>query len=452
MRFSLSRPRPSEQWQKAVLAYAAHLNDYIARGDACGWKGMGEPPSPPELQALLPGLLAQLRAAQGDEAAIAAFRAQHPPLHEATQPLIDANGQGIAALAWLADGTLLVRTGAHYEPGLVLRLQGVQATPLPDVEMFGISPGQQVLALAGSGQVRLLRNSDQQLLAQFALPQGHESLPPGFPTDEEDESKPADQAAPQGTRIQQLVPLDDASGVAVVLSQGIFFVSAQGVQRLLPTAGELQETLETGQPYPVRLDMAHAACSADGRWLLCGHQSSAHCVFERQANLSYKLVDEIGPHGEYPHHAAFFAGERHAAFNACHFYNGGTIAVDVGAFGQINTAFYEEHPALTLIDDSARVYASAPADNALVLGDAHGYLWARTPDGELAFKQHVGGTISAMATSADGRWLAVGTYTGTVHLIDLHGTQPNPEQVGLRARREARRWLFWKQEAQPLAW
>ena len=98
------------------------------------------------------------------------------------------------------------------------------------------------------------------------------------------------------------------------------------------------------------------------------------------------------------------------------------------------------------------MYASAPAGDALVLGDARGYLWARTPDGKLAFKQHVGGTVCSMTASADGRWLAVGTYAGVVHLIDLHDTQPNPEQIGVRARREARRWLLWKQAAQPLAW
>ena len=330
-------PQPASDWKTATLAYAADINDYVAKGDACGWKGMADPEAPPDLQALLPGVLARLRAAQGDEAAIAAFRDQHPPSHEAIQPLIDDNGQGIAALAWLPDDALLVRTGAYYEPGRVLRLHGAQATPLPDVEMFGISPRQQVLALAASDHVRLLRSSDHQLLAEFALPRGNEGLPPGFPTEDGDEEG----TPPQGTHIQQLVPLDDASGVTVVLSQGIFFVSAQGVQRLLPTAEELQEKMGGGEPYPVYLDMAHAACSADGRWLLCGHQDSRHCVFERQADQSYKLIDKIGPLGEYPHHVAFFAGERHAAFNACHLYNGGTIAVDVNAFGQIDTDFYE---------------------------------------------------------------------------------------------------------------
>lgn len=436
---------PAPNWKQAVLAYAAHINDYVARGDACDWQSMPEPNDPPDLQALLPGVLQQLRAAQGDEAALAAFRAQHPPLHEAVQPLLEEQGQGIAALAWLPDGALLARTGMPYEPGRVLRLHGAQATPLPGVNLFGISPRQQVLALATQEQVRLVRSSDQQVLAQFDLPRGDEGLPPGFPTKDEDE----DESAPV---TEQLIPLDDASGLVVVQDKGIFFVSARGVQRLLPETLDLQKDMDDGEPYPVHLDMAHAACSADGRWLLCGHQSSAHCVFERQPDHSYKLVDEIGPHGEYPHHAAFFAGERHAAFNACHFYNGGTIAVDVGAFGQINTDFYEEHPALTLIDGNARVYASAPVGQALVLGDANGYLWARTPTGELAFKQHVGGTISAMAASADGRWLAVGSYSGTVHLIDLSDAPPNPEQIGVRAHREARRWLLWKQEAQPLAW
>ncbi|WP_433852894.1 hypothetical protein [Stenotrophomonas nitritireducens] len=47
--------------------------------------------------------------------------------------------------------------------------------------------------------------------------------------------------------------------------------------------------------------------------------------------------------------------------------------------------------------------------------------------------------------------LAVGSHSGTVHLLDL-ASAAHPEQVGVRAHREVRCWLFWKQEAAPLAW
>ena len=435
-------------WKSAVHTYAAHLNDYIARGDACQWEGMGEPDTAPDLQALHPQLLRELRAAntQASEAAIHAFRAQWPPLHEATLPLIEDNGQGFGALAWLPNGDLLVRTGTWYEAGRVVRVRGVQAIDEPGVEMFGLSPRQQVLALASNRGVRLVRSDDQRELARFALPDGSEGLPAGFPLGDTDTGEHEVQSS--DVAVQQLVPFDDARAVVVVQATGVFLVTAAATRRLLPTADDLQEELEGGEPYPVRLDMVHAAVSPDGRWIVCGSQDSRHCVFNAQG----ELVDRIGPHGEYPHHAAFFADGRHAALNACHFYNGGTIAVDVSAFGTVQTDYYDEHPAVADIDTSARVYASATVGDALALGDAHGYLWVRSPTGELRWKQHVGSTISAMAVSPDARHLAVGTYSGTVHLIDLGNADPALEQVGAGARREVRRWLFWKQETRPLAW
>lgn len=429
---------PSFMWRTAVLAYATHLNDYIARGDACDWKRMGDPDEAPDLTPLLPQLLADLRQAnvQGSEAAIAIFRAHWPPLHEATLSLLEDNSQGFGALAWLPNGDLMVRIGAWYEPGRVVRIHGLQTVNLPDIEIFGISPNQQTLALVTDGKISLVQSADQTPLANFGLPDGNEGLPPGYPKTDDD------------TQIQQITPFDDASGVIVVQSSGVFLVTASSTRRLLPLAEELTEEMESGEPYPVRLDMCHAALSPDGRWIVSGAQDGQHRVFDTQG----ELVDSIGPHGEYPHHAAFFADGHHVALNACHFYNGATIAVDVSALGRIQTDFYEEHPAVTTIDTSARVYASATVDGALVLGDAHGYLWARNPAGDLQWKQHVGSTISAMAASADGTRLAVGTYSGTVHIIDLANTQPEPQQVGVRARKELRRWLFWKKERRPLAW
>ena len=437
----------SSQWKAAVLAHAAHLNAYTARGDACGWNGMPEPNPAPDLQPLLPLLLERLHAAQGDEAAIAALRQQWPPLHEATQPLLQDNKQGIGALAWLPDGSLLVRTGMWYEPGGVVKISGLQTAALPGLEMFGLSPNRQVLALAASGRARLLASDSGALLAQFDLPKGDEGLPSGWFASESDCT--GESEAQGATSIQQLIALDDASGLVVVQSTGVFLLTHSGIQRLLPTADELREYQKACEmPGPVCQDMGHAAVSPDGRWIACGSQDSLHCIF----NMQGELIDCIGPYSEYPHHAAFFADGRHVAFNSCHFYHGCTIAVDVSAFGRIQTDFDADDSCVAEIDDEARVYASAPAGAALVLGDACGYLWARTPQGELLWKQHIGGTISALATSADGRWLAVGSCTGTVHIIDLNDTHPAPEQVGVRARREVRRWLFWKQQARPLAW
>ncbi|KRG63523.1 hypothetical protein ABB26_11370 [Stenotrophomonas humi] len=430
---------PHPHWQTAVHAYARHLNDYVARGDACDWEGMGQPDDPPELSPLLPLLMEQLRAAnaQRDAATLATFRSQWPPLHEATQPLLEDNAQGIGALAWLPDGSLLVRTGAWYEPGQVWMVRGLETRTLPDVAMFGASPDRQLIALAGDGRLRIMRGGEPGPIAELPLPPRDEALPPTLADLAEDDAV-----------IQQLIPFNDGLRAVVVRADGVFLCRQDGIQRLLPTAAELQEQADDEDPCPVRLDMVHAAVSPDGRWIACGQQDGRHRIFDGHG----QAVCEIGPHGEYPHHAAFFADGRQVALNACHFYNGATIAVDIDAFDRIDTDFYEDHPAVRVVDPGGRIYASAPVAGGLVLGDAYGYLRAVDATGTLLWKQHVGSTLSAMATSADGRMLAVGSFSGTVHLIDLHSAEANPEQVGARAHREVCRWLFWKQEASPLAW
>lgn len=430
---------PQQQWQHAVHSYANHLNAYIAKGDACEWKGMGEPDEPPALSALLPELREQLRAANadGNEAAIARMRQQWPPLHEATSTLLEDNGQGFGALAWRADGSLLVRTGTWYEPGQVVRVHGLAVTPEPGLRMFGSSPDGTVLGLVRDGQIQLLRDADGTVLATLPLPTGREGLPPALEALAESEAI-----------AQQLLPFNDGQRAVLVQADGVFLCSAAGIQRLLPTAAELEDAAAEDDPYRVNLDMVHAAVSPDGNWIACGHQDGRHRLFDGQGTP----VSEVGPHGEYPHHAAFFADGRHVALNACHFYNGATISVAVAALAQINTDFYEEHPAVRVIEPGARVYASAVVPGGLLLGDAYGYLRAVDPEGNVLWKQHVGSTISAMAASADGRMLAVGSHSGTVHLLDLTSSDANPEQVGTDPRRELRRWLFWKQEAQPLAW
>lgn len=430
---------PQQQWHDAVHSYAHHLNAYIAKGDACGWEGMGEPDDPPALSALLPELRQQLRAAnaEGSEAAIARLRSQWPPLHEATSPLLEDNGQGFGALAWRADGSLLIRTGTWYEPGEVLRLQGLEVTPEPDLQMFGSSPDGRMLALLREGRIALVHGADDTPVAVLPLPTGQEGLPSVLAALAEDDAT-----------VQQLVPFNDGQRVVVVQAGGVFLCSATGIQRLLPAARELEEAAGEDDPYGVRLDMVHAAVSPDGNWIACGHQDGRHRIFDSHGTP----VSEVGPHGEYPHHAAFFADGRHVALNACHFYNGATIGVEVAALAQIDTDFYEDHPAVRVIEPGARVYASAPLPEGLVLGDAYGYLRAVDSAGTVLWKQHVGSTISAMATSPDGRTLAVGSHSGTLHLLDLASTDARPEQVGTQPRRELRRWLFWKQEARPLAW
>ena len=79
-------------------------------------------------------------------------------------------------------------------------------------------------------------------------------------------------------------------------------------------------------------------------------------------------------------------------------------------------------------------------------------LRAVRPTGELLWQHALGATVSSLDLTPDGRLLAVGTYAGTVHLLDLDTGTPDPYAIGTASHRERARWLFLPGEDQPLRW
>jgi hypothetical protein len=438
----------SERWRRAVCDYAQKINAYVEEGDRDGWKTDRAEPQHEDLSDLLPEWLEGLRRANAN-GEVDAFRDRWPTAHLPLVSLIEQNGQAIATIAPIGNDDVLVRVGAPYEiQSTCYRIHGLRTQVVEGLRCFGQCARRRYLALATNDRIVVRDGFDGPVVADLPLPRGDEDPPPSMRIELSSET----------TALHRLQPFDRGRRVLVIASDGVFVVDADGIHRLLPTVEHLQESRryqieESGgreeDPLSAHLSMVHGAVCPNDRYIACGHQDGPHRIFDA---ASLRPIGDVGPHGEYPHHTEFSAGGDFAILNACHFYNGGTISVVADALPGFNTDFYADHPALVLIEDGARVYASAVRDDEVFLGDAYGYVRAANMQGEQRWKHFVGSTISAMALSADGAVLFVATYAGFLSMIRMDAGERAPGQIGTSAHREFRRWLFWKQEPTPLAW
>jgi hypothetical protein len=437
-----------ERWRRAVCDYAARINAYVEQGDREGWKKKRPEPNHEDLSDLLPEWLDGLRKANAD-GEIDAFRAAWPTTHLPLIPMIEDNGQSIAAIAPIDEDDVLVRVGAPYEAdGRCYRIRGLRASAIDNLLFFGQCAQRRYLALAIDGRIVVRDGYDGLVVADLPLPRGDEDPPPDMRIG----------LTGAATSLYRLQPFDAGRRVLVVAGDGVFVVDADGIHRLLPMPEDLQERRryqieeadgQEDDTISAGLSMVHGAVCPNDRFIACGQQDGRHRIFDA---ATLRPIGEVGPHGEYPHQAAFSADGGHAILNACHFYNGGTVSVVADALPGFDTEFYAEHPALTLIEDGARVYASAVRGDEVFLGDAYGYVRAVSMNGEQRWKHFIGSTISAMALSADGTALFVATYAGFLSMLRMDADERAPEQIGTSPHREFRRWLFWKRQPAPLAW
>lgn len=362
-------------------------------------------------------------------------------------PLLEQNGQSIPTLCVLPDGAILARIGESYEDGKVVHIQGDTVATVEGVWHFGRCPGRRYFAVATAQGVDIHDGWQGPRVAACPWPKGTEGTPQGF--------EMAPRAAPPIPT--QLIPFPDGHRALLVASDGVFVLGEQTSTRLLPTEEQMREHFqwlrdkcekdEDEEALSASLSMEHGAISPDGKLIAVGAQDGLHYVFDERLDC----IARIGPHGEYPHHTAFSADGLTVAFNACHFYNGATIAVPIAMLAGWQSNHYDEVDGLTVIEPGARVYASVSRGDEFILGDAYGYLRAVSHDGEHRWQHFIGSTIGALDLSADGRTLVASTCAGFVSIIDLDAGR-QPYQIGDGGHFEQRRWLFWKDEALPLAW
>ncbi|MBO2928826.1 WD40 repeat domain-containing protein [Metapseudomonas otitidis] len=432
----MTRDDAQRQWQQQTLAYAQAINAYVERGLRDGWDNAGKEPSAEGREVLVPHLLDALRDANRN-GQVEALRDAWPPAHEPLFGHVNEEGQCIAQLALLDDGSVLARIGATWEAGRVVRIHADRVEELPGLEYFGACPNRRFYATADAAGVVVREGWEGPEVLRCAWPRGTEDAPEGV------ELQPIE-GFPRPTRLQ---PFPDGRRVLLVSADGIFVLAADGARRLYPDNAMLLESAEPDEPQGTGLSMEHGAVSADGRWIAFGAQDGRHQLFDGELNS----VAQIGPHGEYPHFALFSGDGRSVAFNACHFYNGGTIAVDLARAPGLDSDYYEDVEGVTLIEPGARVYAGVSMGDRFVLGDAYGYLRCVDAAGNAVWQHYLGSTLSAMDLSADGRTLVAASYAGVVSIIDLEAGRP-AWQIGTGNHRERRRWLFWKSEESALAW
>jgi hypothetical protein len=312
---------------------------------------------------------------------------------------------------------------------------------LPTVSAFGRSPNRKYFAFAREGRIEIRQGWSGRRTAFCSWPLGTEDVPNGFDV-------PPLAQHPTPTR---LVPFPDGGRVLLVSGDGIFVLSPNSVERLLPTREQLREHFSwqrekyPADPLTCSIDMEHGTISNEGTLIAVGEQSSSHLVF----NSDLQEVFQVPPGSEYPHHAIFSADDAVLALNSCHFYNGTTVGVSTASLRNKPTG---TSPEPFQLQDGARVYAAAARNDEFIVGDASGYVRAFDMTGKYRWQQFIGSSVEDIDLSADGRRMAVSTYAGFLSIFHLDAGQQHSYQVGNGNHLEERRWIFWKGERMPLIW
>lgn len=433
---------PQQEWKRKTLEYVGSINAFVERGLRDGWEDVGLEPADPGRDHLADSALDAVRTAN-EKGRLHQLRASWPPANEPFICVLGERGQSIPVVHILPDKSIVARIGAPYINGKVVQIQGDSVTDLEDVEFFGVSPNRRFFGFATPAGVRVTDGWGGRDVVTFAWPKGTENIPKGF-TIKKWETQPT---------YSRIIPFPDANRVLLVSNGGVFVVSPEECTRLLPTEADMKEHFKWLQEeYPdddltINLSMEHGSVSKNGKLIAIGSQDSSHLVFDE----TLSLIGEIGNRSDYPHCAIFSAKDDVIAFNSCHFYNGATVGVSVNLLPDLKTKPYEDDDRVALLEDNARVYAGVGLGDEFIIGDAYGYVRAFSTTGEPRWQLYVGSSIGDIDVSDDGTMMAVSTCAGYISIFELNSEQ-EPHQIGNSSHKEIRRWLFWKDEAVPLAW
>ncbi|TVS17718.1 MAG: hypothetical protein EA417_06245 [Gammaproteobacteria bacterium] len=432
-----------EEWRRKTLDYVASINAFVARGLEVGWDQAGAEPKSPDRSHLVDDALAAVREANRS-GQLDGLRERWPPAHEPLVELLEANGQSIPVLCVLPDKSIVARLGAPFEPGSTVHIRGDAVQTLDDVGFFGRSPNRKYFAIATSDGVRVQEGWGGPQTGFFPWPTGLEGVPDG--------EKIEPLAAPPTP--SRLIPFPDGSRVLLVSSQGVFVLESDHATRLLPTGEQFQTDLEwlreagEDETLSVELSMEHGAVSHDGKWIAVGAQDSAHLIFDARLKIAGKIATD----GDYPHYALFNADDSMVAINACHFYSGSTLGVPIDLLPGLKLDEYQDDARIIDLEEGARVYAGTARGNAFIIGDAGGNVRAFDAEGTPLWQFHIGSTVGDIDLSDDDEMLVVSTYAGIIAIVQMNAGEQAPHQIGNSQHMETRRWLFWKNEAQPLIW
>ncbi|WP_145408927.1 hypothetical protein [Paenibacillus xylanexedens] len=425
----------AQQWRQEGRRYALHVNEFVRKSIA------GETPDESELEndgraSFSAEVWEMVKQANAQEDVLR-LRAELPPASWPMSEQFQSVMQAVQVVGFIAQDVVVFNISGHTQDGAVYTADSQGVIASAHYHFAGCSPDGVDYALADETVIRIIRRPDRHLegqeLAMYHWEDIQSSLHNTLPQIE----SLADCEYPERSLIE-LIPFNDGQSLLILSTYGVHLVEQSQVSLLHPDPSEIQEyELEDTQ-----IDMGHAAVSRDGRWIAFGSQVSNHMLLDRTQDHTYSLYPEIS----YPHHAIFTQDNRTVWFNACHFYNGVTFQVKLDEV-EVN----EKKEDWPIMDENARVYASAETKQGIVIGDAYGYLRCVGTQGQEVWRHFVGGTISSIVVSPDQSKLAVGTYSGMLHILDLTSEVMDDYGIGTGTIRECERYVLWRGE-NPMRW
>jgi hypothetical protein len=431
------------KWRTEGKRYASAINVYVNNGMTEGWDNVGEEPAEDRRSALANKIFKMIRGAN-EQNEIAALRALIPA---ATWPLakhFEKDMQAIRSIHFLGQDEVVFSTGTSWEQNKVMTVKNDNISVFNEYSFVGASPDKQFYALSSKKGIKIIKSMDCQLqgevIAQFSWTELNTHIQALS-----SEISILGEIEPQGELpLEEAIPFQEGKSLLLVTSQGIFYIQLaqhMKVTMLHPDLAELKE-YELDQ---ADIDMAHGAVSSNGKWIAFGSQSSDHLLYDVVTEQTYNFY----PNSSYPHYGVFTKDQQQIWFNSCHFYNGDTIAVSLE---QVVAGEMDKDQEWPSMNEEARVYAAVALEQGIVIGDAYGYLKLIDIQGQEIWRHFVGSTISALAVDNEEKTLAVGTYGGMLHFLELGAPERSDYEIGTGAVREIKRILAWKSQDKLLWW
>lgn len=431
----------AETWRQEGAKYAAAVNEFVRIGMESNWEQKQKEPEDDSRYQIAGKVLEMIRAAN-ECGNIEKLREELPPASWPLTRAFEDRLQSVEPIAFLEDGSVVFQIG---HPGIsaVYVADALSIEKVEEVYSAGVSPDGHDVALVDEKEIRVVHKPDRKLNGKVVASYEWKILQQKIKTILPEWQSLADEDHPE-TCLVKVIPFHEGRCLLLVSSAGTYIVDGQTVILVHPDPIEYEDDEDDDSDRYIGDAMVHGAVSPDNRWVAYGGQCSEHLLLDTREGDVYAFE----PASSYPHYCSFSPDSQEVWFNACHFYNGATIKVDIASLEQGKASEQDDHP---IMDEDMRVYGAASLSDGQILGDAYGYLRKINKNGQEIWRYFVGSTISGIAVSSDEGTLAVGTYGGMLHILDLRSESEDVYRIGTAAIKETNRWIVWK-DSVPLRW
>lgn len=314
-------------------------------------------------------------------------------------------------------------------------------TKLQNVIDFGVCPQKRVFSYVESNIIVLKNTWDGDVLCTVTL-STHKTI---YFTDGSIAHNNFDASNLLG---ECYIPFSDGKRILVSSQDfGLLLLEDDEIKVIFPTKQEYinykndQYNHHSVNNFPDMGDfpMFHVSLSHNNKFIALGYQSSNHSIY----SVDGVLLGEVSPNSSYPHYALFSKQDHQVMFNSCHFYNGATLACEFEDI-ILNESIPENK--IIELDMESRVYAAVSTSYGYIIGDADGYIRARSYAGDYLWDDYLGFNIQTMDITTDEMFLYVGTYKGIIYKIHLNYGEKSPYQIGNSTNKEVSRWMFWEED------